>query len=412
MEFNTLILDEVVQRFLKEHQDAEPHEIALRKSPFEGINSGELASQIDSRQRCKHKLPTWYATECIYFPKRLSIEQSSSELAAQYKTALIPENAKVLDMTGGMGVDSFYFSQKAARVTYMERDAELVDIVRQNASILPYGPIDFVGGDSTEYIQSVLPDTYDLIYLDPARRSGAQKVFLFEDCEPDILNLQSLLLQQSRQIMVKAAPMLDIHSAMLSLHAIKEIHVLSIGGECKELLFLLDKNHQGQATIVATALDKRDKDIKTEHQRQLTFHLEDEQNATSIFADPSGYIFEPDAALLKSGAFKYTGQHFGLAKLHQHTHLYTSNRLISNFPGKISIIEQIIPYSAFKRNKKNTSATVPTAGNVITRNFPIRAEEIRKKHRIAESKDKNLYFCTSKNEELIVIETKNFDPIR
>lgn len=397
-QLNREIFDSAVQQFLIAHQNEDAHRVALMKSPFDEVSARELAGQIDARQRCKYKLPTWYGTQGIYYPSRLAVEQSSSELAAEYKAALIPVGAKVLDMTGGMGVDSYFFTKRASEVQYMERDGELATIVQHNASILDVTTIRFDQGDSVAHVKLTAPDTYDLIYLDPARRSGTKKVFLFEDCEPDVIQLQEVMLEKARHVLIKAAPMLDIQAAASSLQHLKEVHVLSIDGECKELLFLMERDFAGEMQIIATTLDRTGKNKK------LIFKPQEEQQAQSVFAAPQGYIYEPDAALLKAGAFKFTGQHFGLAKLHQHTHLYTSDQVLPDFPGKISAIQEVIPFAVFKKIKKQSrDSNTATAGNVITRNFPNRPEELRKKHGIKELQGSNLYFCTDLNGALIVV---------
>lgn len=381
-----------------DHQQDDSHSVALMKSPFKEVSAAELAAQIDARQRGKHKLPTWYKAPGIYYPSRLSVEQSSSELAADYKAALIRSGSNILDMTGGMGVDSYFFSKRASHVHYMERDEILVDIVRHNAAILGAENIRMDQGDSVAQLELTVPGTYDLIYLDPARRSGTRKVFLFEDCEPDVTIQQDLLLAKAEQVLIKAAPMLDIQAAATALQHLKEVHILSIDGECKELLFLLERGYTDEMQIIATALDRERK------AKQLRFSPDQERQAQSVFATPLRYLYEPDAALLKAGAFKFTGQHFGLAKLHQHTHLYTSDHLLPDFPGKISEIKHTIPYSVFKKVKKQSKDTGSAiAGNVITRNFPIRPEELRKRHGIKELQGSNLYFCTDPNGELMVV---------
>ena len=300
-------------------------------------------------------------------------------------------------MTGGLGVDSYYFSQRAAEVTYCELDPLLGAIAAHNFIVLDANNVicrfGSPEGDGIVHLANSPAGFYDLVYLDPGRRSGSQKVFMLRDCQPDILSLQSLLLEKSPRALLKLSPMLDIQATLGELNHVAEIHVVSLGGECKELLFRLDRDHEGPVQFTAIALARDGSEP-----RKLAFTLEEERNAEADFGHPAGFLYEPDAALLKAGAFRYTALYFGLTKIAQHTHLYTSDRILPNFPGKISKIQQVTPYSVFKKNNRQLSA-----GNVIAKNFPIRAEELRKKHRIGEHPNLNIYFCREQNGELNVI---------
>lgn len=403
---NSLLLRAEVQEFLRSRVKQDPGALALRKSPFPGISPAELATQLDSRQRSKHKLPSWYHSEGIYYPKRLSIEQSSSEITAFHKASLLPPELQILDLTGGFGVDSFAFAQTARSVVYCERDTELAAIVGHNASVMGVQKLECVAGDGLVYLQECSDDQFDLIYLDPARRQGSRKVFRLEDCEPNLLELLPLLLKKSSEIMVKLAPMMDIREAIRSIRGLYEVQVVSVDGECKELLCRISRAKElddlhpvnidlHPVNITVSALSSSNKAAK----KLLSFSLLQEQQAEVRFGAPQEYLYEPDAALLKAGAFRFTAGHYGLHKLHLNTHLYTGDTMIENFMGKATRIISVMPYADFKKMKPAPS------GNVIARNFPLKADEIRKKHRIPESKDRNLYFCTNMEEKLLVIQT-------
>ncbi len=407
---NPLLLRPEVQEYLRDQEARNPQEFALGKSPFADISPSELAGQVDSRQRSRHKLPAWYHSSGVYYPQRLSIEQSSSELTAAYKASLLPAGCRVLDMTGGFGVDSFSFARVAGQVTYCEQDTDLAAIVRHNAAVLEIPGIDCIAGDGVAHLLAAEPDQYDVVYLDPARRQGSRKVFRLEDCQPNILDLIPVLFEKTGEVLIKLAPMLDIQEAIRSIPGLYEVQVVSVGGECKELLCRLSRGFQ-QVIITAVALKKPAADPLMGPQsapalppgpeiiHKISFTLEEEQKATVPLGPPRQYLYEPDAALLKAGAFKWTALHYGLTKLHPHTHLYTSDSLAGDFMGKITRVASVTPYAIFKKDKSSLS------GNVITRNFPIKAEEIRKKHRIAEANGRNLYFCTDAEGKLIVIQT-------
>lgn len=400
---NPLLLNQEVQEFLHAQSQRRPEEIALQKSPFPGVTSSELAAQVDARQRIRYKLPTWHATEGIYYPKRLSTEQSSSEVTAAYKASLVPEGAQVLDMTGGFGVDSFAFAQRAARVKYCERDEELVAIVEHNArqlcaAGLPLSRVEFYHGDGRDGVTAAEEGEFDLIYLDPARRDGSRKTYLLEDCEPNVLELLPDLWAKTDRIMLKLAPMLDIHVVQKQLPLLREIYIISVGGECKELLCLLEKNppQLPDMSVKITAVAK--------DQGQVSFHAEDEASSVAMESKPLRFLYEPDAALLKAGAFKWIAQHYRLFKLHRHTHLYTSEALVENFMGRVTQIEEVIPFSMYKKTKLQPS------GNVIVRNFPLKPADIRKKYHVGEDSSRYIYFCTGSDGQLLVVVSRPLTP--
>ncbi|HLW49390.1 MAG TPA: RsmD family RNA methyltransferase [Sphingobacteriaceae bacterium] len=396
---NPLLLRAEVQEFLRSREKQDPGALALQKSPFPGISPAELATQLDSRQRSKYKLSSWYHSEGIYYPKRLSIEQSSSESTAFHKASLLPPGLRILDLTGGFGVDSFAFAKTAHSVVYCERDKELAAIVEHNAAVMGVQGMECIAGDGLVYLQECPGDQFDLIYVDPARRQGSRKVFRLEDCEPNMLELLPLLFKKSPEVMVKLAPMMDIREAIRNLSGLYEVQVVSVGGECKELLCRIsrpkEKEKLNPVILTATAISSSNKAAK----KLLSFSLQEEQQAEVQFGPPQQYLYEPDAALLKAGAFRFSADHYGLHKLHLNTHLYTGDTMIEDFMGKITLIISVMPYADFKKLKPTPS------GNVIVRNFPLKADEIRKKHRISESKDHNLYFCTDMEEKLVVIQT-------
>lgn len=402
---NPLILQPEVQAFLREQAGKAPSEMALAKSPFEGIAPAELATQLDSWQRSRYKLPSWYGAEGIYYPKRLSIEQSSSEMAADHKASIIPTGLRILDLTGGFGVDSYAFAGTAQSVVYCERDVELAKIVQHNASILGVKGLECIAGDGMAYLQQCTADQLDLIYVDPARRKSTRKVFRLEDCEPNILEHLPLFFEKSAVLMLKLSPMMDIQEAIRLLPGLYELQVVSVDGECKELLCRMKRGKiSSPLSITAVALHQTSSRSgsaaeKNIDKRSFTFNLSDEQQAEIKLDQPQNYLYEPDAALLKAGAFRLTATRYGLSKLHINTHLYTAEDLKENFMGKITRIVDVLPFADFKKTKPVSGA------NVIVRNFPIKVDEIRKKLRIGESKDHNLYFCTDMDGKLIVIHT-------
>ncbi len=387
---NEDILLPAVQDFLRVNANRNPREIALKKSPFATVSSSELATQLESRRKTEKKLPLWYQTPGIYFPPTLSIEQASSEDTALYKANLIEENTSLLDLTGGIGIDSYYFSKKVKRIVHCELNKELSNIAKHNAIILGANNIEFIGGDGLEFLKKQAKGTFQTIYLDPSRRVKTRKVFMLSDCEPNIVDLQDELFEKTSTILVKTAPLLDISLALTELKQVKEVHVISVKNECKEVLFLLKAGYSQEPMIKVAGLDNS-------LNFKFDFLQEEEKQALVNYALPNKFLYDPDVALLKAGCFKLLSQRLSLDKLHPNSHLYTSEELQKDFPGRSFEVIGLYEYNDFKKNKINWNA------NVISRNFPLKVEEIRKKHKIGEGNLEFLYFCKAIDEKFYVI---------
>ena len=386
---NQHILTPEVQRYLKEHEHVAPTAVALQKSPFPAVSPAELAQQLDGRQRSRKKLPLWYGTPGIYYPVKLAVEQSSSQATATHKATFIAVGSRVIDLTGGFGVDTVCLAQRAKAVTHCETDASLSRISGHNAAVMGAVNTEFIAGDGIGYLRNLPDNTFDIAYIDPSRRVEQRKVLRLEDGLPDVVALQHELLRRTPKVIIKSAPLLDITAALQVLDNVSAVDIVSIANDCKELLFVLDRGHTAEPRLTATAL--------TKGAPSFAFTLAEEQAANPVFGYPAGYLYEPDAALLKSGAFKLTAVRYGLKKLHRHTHLYTADDARPDFLGKAFRIIDVMGYGDFKKAKARWQ------GNVSTRNFPLKAEVLRKRHRIDEDSDQHLFFCTGPDDELLVI---------
>lgn len=377
---NVNILNKEVQEFITINLKSNITKLILKGSPFATISIQEIAEQIVSKSKCEKKLPTWFSTENIYYPTKLNVEQTSSEITAKYKSNLV-SGKSLIDITGGFGVDAYYFSQKVSSVTHCEIDNDLSKIVSHNLyplnckNIIPYV------GDGIDFLVKN-NKIYDWIYADPSRRNNAKgKVFLFEDCLPDIPENLNLLFEKSNNILLKVAPLVDITYAVNELKFVKEIHIIAIENEVKELLFLLEKNHSQQ-------IDIHTFNFNQEESQRFNFTLNEPIAAT--FSKPQKYLYEPNAAILKSGAFYQVSKKFKIDKLHQNSHLYTSKELI-DFPGRKFEIKHCIPY-----NIKQLKKLIPSnKANITTRNFPETVVKIRKNTNIKDGGDHYLFFTTN-----------------
>jgi len=385
---NTKILHKEIQDFINSNLKADITKLILKGSPFETTSIQEIATQIEAKKRCKKKLPTWFSAKNIYYPNKLNIEQTSSEIAAKYKASLV-SGTTLIDLTAGFGVDSFYFSQKINNVTHCEINKELSGIVSHNLGILNSKNISTYVGDGFEYFKKN-NTKFDWIYADPSRRNEAKgKVFLLEDCLPNIPENLDFLFRYADNILLKISPILDIKSAINELKFVKEIHVVAVENEVKELLLLLEKNYIQQ-------IDYKTINITKKNIQVFDFNF----NSVSLanYSEPKKYVYEPNAAILKAGAFQQISTHYKLDKLHQHSHLYTSENLI-DFPGRIFKIIQTTSY-----NKKELTKLIPSRkANITTRNFPETVAQIRKKINIKDGGNQYLFFTTDLNNKLIVL---------
>ncbi len=361
---NKHILKPDVQEFLCNNAKKSPTEIALKKSPFAEISSSELAEQIDSKQRLSSKLPTWINTPNIYFPPRQNAEQCSSELTANYKASLF-SGKTAIDITGGFGVDVWALSSNFDTVHYCEMNEQLFPIVEHNFDALGKN-VQCHFGDGIETLKTA-ENHYDLIYLDPARRDEHnRKMVSFADCVPNVVKLQDLFFTLSENVMVKASPMMDISLALEELKGVKEVHVVALKNECKELLFVMQKGFTDEPKIICTNLPE---------QNIFSFTRSEEQNALVSFSEPLQYLYEPNVTILKAGAFNSISEKLGLKKLHKHTHLYTSDELQQNFPGKIYQINQNLEYN----KKKVPPFLTDKKANIKSYNFVDTPQQIQKK---------------------------------
>lgn len=386
---NKAILHSDIQDYISDNLNTDITRISLGKSPFPAVSPKEMAEQIDSKKRSENKLPLWFKTEGIYYPHKLAIEQASSEAAARYKSTLLLGD-KVIDLTGGFGVDAHFFSKKAAQVTHCEINEELSDISRHNSTVLG-SDIHYVNANGLEYLNRS-DDIYDTIYIDPSRRRNTRKVFLLKDCEPDVLNNMDLLLKKSSRIMIKTAPLLDLQFTIKELKQVSEVHIISLKNDCKEILWIIDKGIPvSEPLIICAALHH----VLVE---TYTFKMSDEKAfLINDYSEPLAFIYEPDVALLKAGCFKLITRDFGLKKIHQHTHLYTSTDLNTNFIGRRFKTKKIWDYRTFIKEHAFRKA------NIICRNFPLSPEDLKKKHKIGDGGEEYLLFCTGSRNELLVL---------
>lgn len=351
--------------------------------------------QATGQRIAQEKIPTWYACQGIEYPHRLSLEQCSSEDTARYKASLV-QGDTLVDLTGGMGVDCFFLSQHVAHTTYVEQQAELCALARHNFTCLGQH-IAVVNASCQDYLPNM--DAVDTIFIDPARRdSKGGKVALLADCTPNLLEIGPALLQKCQTLLIKLSPMIDIDSVLKVFPSTYEVHIVAVKNECKEVLVCVKGEWRdekggafpaGPSTGSGTA-GKEPCIICANlplHSKPFVFTRHDEATCKVAYSQPLTYLYEPNASILKAGAFKQVAAQYGLYKLHPNSHLYTSTALIDAFPGRIFSIQRIT------KVQRKEIPNIEKA-NLSIRNFPGSVADLRKKLKLKEGGDTYIFATT------------------
>ena len=360
---------------IRQHLHDDVQQLALQRNRFPQLSDTDfrfLIQQVEGRQRTKDKLPSFAQIEDWWYPVRLSCEQCSSEATARYKAALIaPLQPDVLiDLTAGYGVDTFFMAEHAQEAHYVERNPELCHIAQHNFSLArPH--IRVHNTTAEEFLASSphLLSPHRLIYLDPARRSqSGGKVFRIEDCEPNVTEILPTLRKLTSHIMIKFSPMLDITAAMRALGHDWDTHIVAVNNEVKEVLIITGKGSMHAVNICAT------------HTDSFVFNDEEEKKAQVSFAsDIEQYIYEPNAAIIKAGAYRLIGERYGIKKLDTNTHLYTSDKLLPDFPGRKWQVQEVLT--------KHSALNTKLKYSILTRNYPLSPDQVRKKLKLQDGDD-------------------------
>ncbi|PIF63162.1 SAM-dependent methyltransferase [Flavobacterium sp. 11] len=383
------ILNTEIQAFINNNIGKSISKLALQKNPFQDVEWVSILNQIEAKTKAKDKLPNWFTAKNIIYPSKISIEQTSSEKTAAYKTSIV-SGESLIDLTGGFGVDDFYFAKKIKMVAHCEINPELSSLVKHNFEQLNVSNITCYAGDSLATLFS-LNSKWDWIYIDPSRRNDTKgKVFMLKDCLPNVPENIDFYFTHSNAVLIKTAPILDISAGLSELKHVKTIHIVALENEVKELLWELHKDYSGNINIKTVNILKD----KTE---TFDFVLNENSKFPNLSL-PQKYLYEPNSAIMKSGGFDEVSAFYNLNKLHKHSHLYTSTALIS-FPGRVFEIQNTFPYN--KTEMK--SYLEKSQANITTRNFPDSVETIRKKWKIKDGGNVYCFFTTDENNHKIVL---------
>ncbi len=387
------MVNEATIQFIREHAADDVRMLALHKNRYPEVAMDFALQQIEGRQRTRDKLPEIHAIEGWHYPVRLSLEQCSSETTAKYKAQVLADHLspswgrwRGLDLTGGFGIDTFYFSQLFQETHYVERNTDLCEIAQHNFALTERNII-VHNTQAEDFLQTIEPSslrTFEpsnlltAIYLDPARRSASGgKVFRLQDCEPDLTQLYPLLMSRCQVLMIKLSPMLDIAEALRHLPDAREVHIVAIKNEVKEVLVVV---YQGSNTEglkrIAVNLESNDTPFIFTVEEENNHQLSTPNSQLNIGIKPM-FLYEPNAAILKAGAFRVVAARYGLTKLAPNTHLYASDELITDFPGRIFKI-------LGTPDKAQLKALQQTGAHTLCRNYPLSADKLAAKHKIKE----------------------------
>ena len=378
--------------FIRAHSRDDVRLLALQAPRYPDVDMPAAIVQIAGRQAAANKIPSWQSIEELWYPRHLSMEQCSSEITAQYKSTLA-DGETLTDLTGGFGIDCAFMASRFRKVSYVERQEELCEIAKHNFPLLGLKHITVYNEDGVAHLQKMEP--VDCIFIDPARRNEhGGKTIAISDCEPDVEELEELLLSKGKQIIIKLSPMLDLTLALKSMKHAREVHVISVNNECKELLLIIGNEPSRLIPIHCINLTSKEK-------QTFTFTREEELASECFYTKELGkYLYEPNASILKAGAFRNIASRYEVKKLHPNSHLYTSDLWIENFPGRSFLITGQCSFN--KKEIKETIGELKKA-NITVRNFPATVAEIRKRTKLSDGGEVYLFATTLSHEQKVVI---------
>lgn len=383
-------MNQATADFVRDHAGEDVRQLALQGVKDSEVDVLFALDQIAGRQVARRKLPSWAVIEGIVYPPHLSMEQCSSEQTARYKAVVIGKGERLVDLTGGFGVDFSFMAQGFAEATYVERQEHLCKIAQANFRLLGLQQAETICADSVEYLRQM--QSADVIYLDPARRdSHGSRTYGISDCTPDVLSILDLLLSKASRILLKLSPMLDWRKAVNDVGEqwVREVHIVSADNECKELLLLLQPGIGRKLVCVNNENVFETTELSAAYPPQLVHALR-----------PGSFLYEPNPSIMKAGCFGEVGRRFGVSQLAQNSHLFTTDSFIDDFPGRVFQIDAVT--SMNKRELKENLKDILQA-NIAVRNFPISVADLRKRLKISEGGSTYIFATTLASMDRVLI---------
>ncbi len=395
MNWIELIKNPEISQILAENEGADTAKLALKWAGKKELPVSFLITQISGRKIAAKKLPDWHQVKTIIYPDKTALEQCSSKLAAQNKQKFIPKG-RIADLTGGLGVDTAAFAKISNSVVYVEPNTSRILYATHNFDALGLHNIEFQHSTAEDFVVNLSPNEFDLIYLDPSRRDdNDRRAFRLSDLLPNVLQLKTQILRATPKLLLKVGPMLDITEAIRELGKVTTVNVVSIKDECKELLFYIDEKATENPEIICTELfENKNSEFKFDYRNEKTLA------ASKGFI--SNYLYDPQASIIKAGAYKSVANYFELIKLNSNTHLYSGEQLITFFPGRCYKV-----LGHFNYDIKNLKTEFKNKYyHLVFRNFPEDAEKVINKLNIKSGGDKYLFFYADVNQKPQIVETE------
>ncbi|KPH15296.1 methyltransferase [Chryseobacterium sp. ERMR1:04] len=375
------VLNQDIQNYINANLNTDLHSLLLKKSPFPEVSMQEIVQQIKGKQVAQRKFP-FLLKEGIIFPPQLNLEQSSSEKTALYKSEIL-KGKKFIDLTSGFGIDAYYLSQNFDEITLIEQNSELLEIVEHNWTVLEK-KAKFINHKLEDFLAEN-QESFDVVYLDPARRdNNKNKVFLLEDLSPNILEIQKKLLSISNEVVIKLSPLIDLKYLVSVLPNIFRIEIIALKNDVKEVVVFLSNENFGKIICKCVNLESGESDFE--------YQFGDEENANATYSEPEKYIYIPNHSILKAGIFNLISEKFNLKKLHPNSHFYTSEEKITDFPGRVFEVK-VIDSKEIKKKEQF---------NIISKNYPLKPEELKKKYGLKDGGEHYLIFTQSKKGKIIL----------
>ena len=430
-------MNQATQDFIRQHQDDDVRQLAFLGSKYPEVDMPFALDQIRGRKMARVKLPRWASLEGIIYPPHISMEQCSSESTALYKAELaarllalpvsssFSEEIGFVDLTGGFGVDFSYIAARlGVKSMYVERQAHLCEVAKENFGRLGLKNAIVKNGDGIEVLHSFLPKKDDaasaddslgiiydqplsllktklglkLIFIDPARRDDAgNKVVSLKDCTPDVTVLQEEMLSKADYVIIKLSPMLDWHRAISELSHVREVHIISVNNECKELLLVLSARNMGEKLRIYCINDA---------QSFVCDELDMESSSVKIAPstlEEMPYLYEPNVSLMKAGCFGVLSGRYDARMLSKNSHLFVSREPIAAFPGRSF---RIIAVSSFNKKELKRHLSGITKANIATRNFPLSVAELRKRLKLKDGGETYIFATTLSDESHVLVITE------
>ena len=402
-----MTLNDETLRFIRRHAADDVRALALHARPEPGVDLHAAIAQIAGRQTLAVKVPSWAKADGLLCPARLSLEQCSSEATARCKARIVQSydtpRRRLADLTGGLGIDCSMLAPLFDEADYVERQDELCQLAAHNFPLLGRTNVRVHHADATDFLKGM--PAADWLYLDPARRDGhGGKTVAIADCEPDVSRLEDALLDKAGHVLLKLSPMLDLTLALHQLTHVHRAYVVAVDNECKELLLVLQRDFTTDADSIPIACVHLSARPGAPVAAPFVFCRRDEQQAPCPLAPaPGAYLYEPDAALLKAGAFRSLCARYGVSKLHVNSHLYTSDQPVADFPGRAFRVEG---WSGFGKKELKALLGAEKKANLGVRNFPATVAELRKRLHLAEGGDTYLFATTLADGQKVLLKTR------